>query len=97
MLTSKEADDIRQNGGRVRTLFYDCQTCKRSYKTTVPATRWNKKTSHVAMKECNQCGTKVTVCDACGSAQCWQGTWPCDAYRTAGIKEVEADRAERRG
>ena len=55
MLTSKEADDIRQNGGRVRTLFYDCQTCKRSYKTTVPATRWDKKTSRVAMKECSQC------------------------------------------
>ena len=55
MLTSKEADDIRQNGGRVRTLYYDCQTCKRSYKVTVPATRWDKKTSRVAMKECSQC------------------------------------------
>ena len=58
MLTSREAEEIRQNGGRVRTLFYDCQTCKRSFKTTVPATRWDKNTSRIAMKECSQCGTE---------------------------------------
>ena len=66
MLTSREAEEIRQNGGRVRTLFYDCQTCKRSYKTTVPATRWNKGTSRVAMKECSQCDAKsVSPCAHC--------------------------------
>jgi hypothetical protein len=31
---------------------------------------------------------KVTVCDACETAACWQGTFQCYVAATAGTKEL---------
>ncbi|MGD0968652.1 MAG: hypothetical protein ABR949_10225 [Candidatus Aquilonibacter sp.] len=31
---------------------------------------------------------KVTVCDACLCASCWQGVFYCGQYRTAGTKQM---------
>ena len=33
-------------------------------------------------------GGKITVCDACLTACCWQGIFYCDKYKTAGIKQM---------
>jgi hypothetical protein len=30
---------------------------------------------------------KITVCDACFKASCWQGIWYCDDYKRAGTVE----------
>lgn len=30
----------------------------------------------------------ITVCDACGRAECWEGTSYCEKYKTAGTREV---------
>ena len=35
---------------------------------------------------------KVTVCDKCLRASCWQGVFYCDDYKSAGIKEVSVAR-----
>jgi hypothetical protein len=35
---------------------------------------------------------KITVCDKCLMASCWQGIWMCDESRNAGI--VQKPRAE---
>jgi hypothetical protein len=30
----------------------------------------------------------ITVCDACLTASCWQGNFPCDKRRAAGTREL---------
>lgn len=37
---------------------------------------------------------KVTVCDACEKASCWQGEFYCDDYKTAGTKELSVAELE---
>lgn len=33
--------------------------------------------------------TRITVCDCCGQASCWQGIFMCDLYKTAGTRKVK--------
>lgn len=35
----------------------------------------------------------ITVCDACETASCWEGTAYCERFRTAGTKEVFSKKA----
>lgn len=33
-------------------------------------------------------GLKITACDACKQASCWQGIFFCDKYQSAGTMEL---------
>jgi len=68
---------------------YDCPECGEPMVATVEVDLAGNMSNPLNEPFCEDCewNRKVTVCDKCLTAACWQGEFMCDEARSAGITE----------
>ena len=79
-----------------------CPVCGRRVAVTARGRFARHRRPTVRAKEAQPVATRqkvpatITVCDACGEAACWEGTWMCERSRSAGttVKEEPGYRCQ---